>query len=293
MIRIAAGLAVAVIVGVTAMLTYHVTVSPLGGIFERLVPKAGGVLAKGTEEGFAAALDAAEMPDFDPGDRVFQKAHEFIALNEVEKGREKLMEIVTVFPFSPVAPKARRILGDMNLDEILSSDFTEGKSKYTVRSGDSYFAIAGRNDTTLDMIMHLNRMFELEGLQPGDELLLMPLNYRVLIEPERNSVSLWDGERFVTEYPIMNLKGTIPSNRKTEIASRSSTIEGRSVSPTQEKYRFASRSIVLKAPPIQIFPFVEGQKEPMAGIYLRSVDLEELYLLTRNGNVVEIRTAKK
>lgn len=293
MIRIAAGVVVAIAVGFTALLTYHVTVSPLGGIFELVVPEAGGVLTKGTEEGFAEALDAAEIPDFDPGDRIFQKAHELIALNEVEEGRAKLMEIVTTYPFSPVAPKARRIAGDMNLDEILSSDFSEGKTKYTVRSGDSYFAIAGRHDTTLDMIFHLNRMFELEGLQPGDELLLMPLNYKVKIELDRNSVSVWDGDRFLVDYPIMRFEGRVPSEGKTRIAMRSSSIDGRSVAPTEEDYRFAKRSIALASPALQIFPYVEGEEEPAAGIYLRKVDLEELYLLTRSGNEVEIRQVKK
>ncbi len=293
LIKIIAGLAVAGVVAFTAMLTYHIAVEPLGGVFEKIIPEAGTVLRVVPEEDFAKSLEAAEMPDFDPGDRAFQKAHELIALGKIPEGREKLMAIVNVFPFSPAAPTARRIVGEMNLDEILASDFAEGKTEYEVKRGDSYFAIAGRSETSLDMLMHLNRMMELQNLQPGDELLLMPLNFRLLIEPDRKSVSLWNEAKFVCEYPILLLEGSSPSPGKTTIASRRSTIDGKNISATAKNYRSSSKSIVLKSPPVQILPYDETDEEPAAGIYLREADIEELFLLTRTGNAVEIRKTKK
>lgn len=293
LIKIIAGLAVAGVVAFTAMLTYHIAVAPLGGVFEQIIPEAGTVLRVVPEEDFAKSLEAAEMPDFDPGDRAFQKAHELIALGKIPEGREKLMAIVNVFPFSPAAPTARRIVGEMNLDEILASDFSEGKTEYEVKRGDSYFAIAGRGETSLDMMMHLNRMLELKSLQPGDELLLMPLNYQLLIEADRKSVSLWDEAKFICKYPILLFEGNAPSPGKTTIGSRRSTIDGKSVSPTAKNYRASAKSIILKSPPVQILSYDENEKEPASGIYLREADLEELFLLTRTGNAVEIRKPRK
>ncbi|QTN33688.1 LysM peptidoglycan-binding domain-containing protein [Akkermansiaceae bacterium] len=292
-IKIIAGLAVAGVVTFTGMLAYHITVKPLGGIFERIIPEAGTVLRVTKEEDFAKILDAAEMPDFEPGDRAFQKAHELIALGKIAEGREKLLAIVNVFPSSPAAPTARRIVGQMNLDEILASHFTEGKTEYEVKRGDSYFAIAGRSDTSLDMIMHLNGMMSLKDLQPGDEFQLMPLNFRVLIEPQRKAVSLWDGAKFVCEYPILKLNGSAPSAGKTVIASRRATLDGRAVPPTEKNYRATSKSIQLKSPPLQIFPYDESDESPPLGIFLGEADIEELFLLTRTGNEVEIRNPKK
>jgi len=292
-IKIIAGLAVTGVVTFTAMLAYHIVVKPLGGVFDRIIPEAGTVLRVTKEEDFAKILDAAEMPDFDPGDRAYQKAHDLIAMGKIKEGREKMMAIVNVFPSSPVAPTARRIVGQMNLDEILSSNFEEGKTAYEVKRGDSYFAIAGRGNTSLDMIMHLNGMMELQNLQPGDELQLMPLDFRILIEPQRKSVSLWDGPKFICEYPILRLNGTSPSAGKTVIASRRATLDGRTVAPTDKNYRTSLKSIQLKSPSLHIFPYNDTDEAPPLGIFLSEADIEELFLLTRTGNEVEIRNPKK
>ena len=292
-IKVIAGLAVAGVVTFTGMLAYHVTVAPLGGIYEKIIPEAGTVLRVEKEEDFAKLLDSAEMPDFEPGDRAFQKAHELIAVGKVAQGREKLMAIINVFPSSPAAPTARRIVGEMNLDEILSSGFIQGKSNYEVKRGDSYFAIASRNETSMDMLMHLNGMMELKNLQPGDDLQILPLKFRLLIEPQRKAVSLWDGARFICEYPILKSGGTAPKSGKTLIDSRRSTIDGRAVQATAKDYRATSKSLQLKNPPLQILPFDGNDESSPPGIFLSEADIEELFLLTRTGNEVEIRNPTK
>lgn len=293
LIKTIAGLAVAGVVAFTALLAYHIAVAPLGGIFESIFPEAGSIIRVQKEEDFAKLLDASEMPDFEPSDRAFSKAHELIALGKIPEGREKLMAIVNVFPNSTAAPKARRIVGEMNLDEILSSDFPDGKTNYEVKRGDSYFAIAGRAETSLDMLMHLNGMMELTNLQPGDQLQLLPLNYRIVIEPQRKSLSLWDGARFISEYIIVQMDGVTLSNGKTVISSRRATIDEANISPTAKNYRTTSKSIAIKSPPIQILPYDADDKTPPIGIFLRPPDIEELFLLTRTGNEVEIRNPKK
>ncbi len=293
LVKIIAGLAVAGVVTFTAMLAYHIVVEPLGGIFEKIIPEAGTVIRIQKEEDFAKILDANEMPDFEPGDRAFQKAHELIAMGQIAEGREKLMAIVNVFPTSPAAPTARRIVGEMNLDEILASNFTEGKTQYEVKRGDSYFAIASRNDTSLEMLMHLNGMMELKNLQPGDDLQFMPLNFRLLIEPQRKSISLWDGAKFICEYPILETGGTNIPGGKTVIASRRATLGGKTIPTTAKNYHAAKKSIQLKSPPVQILPYDENDENPPRALLIREADIEELYLLTRSGNEVEIRNPKK
>ena len=293
LIKIIAGIAVAGVVAFTAMLAYHIAVEPLGGIFEKIIPEAGSVMRVQKEEDFAKLLDAAEMPDFEPSDRAFSKAHELIALGKIPEGREKLMAIVNVFPNSTAAPKARRIVGEMNLDEILSSEVSEGKTNYEVKRGDSYFAIAARNDTSMDMMMHLNGMMELKDLQPGDDLQLMPLNYRILIEPQRKSLSLWDGAQFICEYMIVQMDGVTLNSGKTVISSRRANLDGANISPTAKNYRATSKAIALKSPTVQILPYDPDDETPPIGIFLKQADIEELFLLTRTGNEVEIRNPKK
>ena len=121
----------------------------------------------------------------------------------------------------------------------------------------------------------------------------MPLNYRIVIEPQRKSISLWDGARFICEYPFLRMEGISLNSGKTVIASRRATIAGANVSPTAKNYRAASKSIVLKSPPVQISPYDADDETTLHGISLSQPDIEELFLLTRTGNEVEIRNPKK
>jgi len=297
-LKLIAGMIVIGVVTFTAALAYHITVKPvtfrpLTKIFDKLIPEAGSVIKETSEEDFAKGLEAAEMPDYEPGDRAFQKAHELLALGRINEGREKLLAIVNVFPTSPAAPTARRILSMMNLDEILSPAFTEGKSTYTVKRGDTYFGIATKNQTSLDIIIHLNRMMALKNLQPGDNLAIMPLNYRIVIEPHRKSLSLWENARFIADYPILEIVGVATKQATTTISSRSATIDNKNIQAIDPNYRATSKSISLKTPAVRILPYNESDETPSSGIYLKPSDLEELFLLTRTGNEVEFRSPKK
>lgn len=290
--KIFAGICVLGVMAVTGMLAYHVLVRPLGGKFEEFIPNPGDLVGrKQPDAEFAKMLDSSELPDIDPGEKAFQKAHELLAMGKLEEAREKLTSIVNVFPSSSSAPMARRIVGDMNLDEILSTAHMEGKQTHVVKRGDSFLRIAGQYRTTLEMIMHLNGMMELKGIQPGEELVVMPLDFRLLIEPQRKSVSIWQEGKFIREYPILHLgvSGTLPKG-KTKIGSKTAELNGKNVAPESKYYRAADKIVQISKPSVQIRGMVEDEDEDdRRGIILRGEDMEEISLLTRVGNEVEIR----
>lgn len=288
LLKLIAALVVMAVMSFTAIFAYHVFVAPLGGIFADLIPTPVRVAAAPDDAELAKVLDAAEMPDIDPGEKTFQKAHELLALGQLPAAREKLTAIVNVFPSSSAAPVARRIVGEMNLDEILSSAHSQGKQTHVVKRNDSFLGIAARYQTNMDMILHLNDMMETRRIQPGDELLVMPLNFRLLIEPRRNALSLWDGGRFVREYAILHFGGPA-TPRKTSIAAKSAEANGHRVTPQSKDYRDADKSIQLAKPNTSIRGWNGSGDKPTAGIILRSHDMEELNLLTRPGNEAEIR----
>jgi hypothetical protein len=288
--KLLAGLAVLAVMGFTGMLTYHIVVTPVGGVFEKLIPNPAEVVGKQADADFAKMLDSAELPDIDPGEKAFQKAHELLALGKIDEAREKLTAIVNVFPTSSSAPIARRIVGEMNLDEILSTSHMEGKKSHIVKRGNSFLGIAAEYQTSLDLIMHLNGMMELKNIQPGEELIVMPLEFRLLIEPQRKALSIWDGPRFIREYPILHLgvPGKLPPG-KTKISSKSADLNGRQVAPQSKDYRGAEKVIQIAKPTLQIRGATEIGESYPNGIILLSQDMEEISLLTRVGNDVEIR----
>ncbi|MES2922635.1 MAG: LysM domain-containing protein [Verrucomicrobiota bacterium] len=288
--KILAALCVLAVMAFTGMLAYHVVVRPLGGVFEKIIPNPAEVAGKQPDADFAKMLDSAELPDIDPGEKAFQKAHELLALGKLQEAREKLTTIVNVFPTSPSAPVARRIVGEMNLDEILSSSHMERKKTHVVKRGNSFLGIAAEYKTTLDMIMHLNGMMELKNIQPGEELIVISLDFRLLIEPQRKVISIWDGGRFIREYPIIHLgvTGKLPPG-KTKIASKLAEFGGKQVAPQSKDYRASEKVIQIAKPSLQIRGGGESSDPAAHGIVLRSDDMEEISLLTRVGNEVEIR----
>jgi hypothetical protein len=288
--KLLAGLCVLVVMAFTGMLAYHVVVRPLGGIFEQVIPNPAEVVGRQPDADFAKMLDSAELPDIDPGEKAFSKAHELLALGKTGEAREKLIDIVNRFPSSTSAPIARRIVGEMNLDAILSTSHMEGKKNHIVKRGNSFLGIASEHKTTLDMILHLNGMMELKNIQPGEELVVMPLEFRLLIEPQRKALSVWDGPRFIREYPILHIGGASKlTPGKTKISSKSAELNGHSVAPQSKDYRAAEKIVQLAKPTLQIRGAREFSSDFPSGIALLPQDMEEVSLLTRVGNDVEIR----
>lgn len=289
-IKLLAALGVMAIMTLTGMLAYHTVVAPLGGIFEKIIPDPSEVVGRQPDTEFARKLDSSILPAIDPGEKTFQKAHELLALGDISEAREKLTVIVNVFPTSSRAPTARRIVGEMNLDEILSTSHMDGKQTHIVKRGNSYLGIAAEYRTTLDCIMHLNGMLDLKGIQPGDEFIVMPLDFRLLIEPQRKALSVWQEGRFICEYPILHLETTPKlTSGKTKISAKLAELDTRQVPPQSKDYRAASKIIQIAPHSIQIRAADESDKLGPHGIVLRPQDMEEINLLTRVGNEVEIR----
>ena len=290
LIKLLAALCVLAVMTFTGMLAYHVVVSPLGGVFGKIIPRSGEVVGNQADADFAKMLDSAELPDIDPGEKAFQKAHELLALGKLAEAREKLTAIVNSYPTSSSSPVARRIVGEMNLDEILSTARMDGKKSHIVKRGNSFLGIAAEYHTTLDMIMHLNGMMELKNIQPGEEIIVMPLDFRLVIELRRNSISVWDGVKFVREYPILRLGVTGKlAPGKTKIGSKLAELDGRQIPVQSKEYRAAEKIIQISKPALQIRGSDGTEDRTAHGIVLGASDMEEISLLTRVGNEVEIR----
>ena len=309
-IRILAGLFVLTVVAITVTLTYHVRVSPLDGKLSEWFPEPGSMDPHREAILYAQSLESRELPDIEPGEQAFRKAMEMMAMGRTHEAHEKLTTIFSIFPNSSVARSARRIVGDMNMDELLGSRTGFGREIYKVKPGDSYLAIAARHNTTIEMMIHLNAMQRLKGIQPGHELIVMPLNMRLLVEPRRQVISIWDEERFLKEYPVLSMKGVPSRPTKTSIKAKIAELNGGNIPSHHESYSAANKIIQLTAGNLQIRGWDqtapeavendsetesestddEGEEDEIPhGILIEPHHMEELALLTRKGNSVEIR----
>ena len=249
-----------------------------------------------SDEHLAQIVDEKDFPNFEPGQKEFHRALEFIATGRLPEAREKLSFIQKLHPNSPSGPEARRILGEINLDEILSIENMTNKKRHIVKGGDSFVKIARQYETTLDNIMFLNGLLEMRGLHPGDDLIVMPLAFRMMIDVARSRVELYEGKRYIKEYPIQRIdlpkfgRGTL----KSKISLKTAEVRGRSYRPGHRLYRNGKKALAFqwKGRQFQLRSVLEADEEdPGAGVFISSNDMEELSMLIRLGNEVEMKPA--
>ena len=92
----------------------------------------------------------------DVGKREFAQAMERMRRGEVVAAHKQLSKLVKTYADSSEYSKSRRILGEVNMDRLLSNMRTPGKKTYTVQSGDSLNKIASEKNTTVDYIIQVN-----------------------------------------------------------------------------------------------------------------------------------------
>jgi hypothetical protein len=276
----------------TGMFAYHVMVRPLDEFGAKWIPSLGTPASRLDRDAeLVSMLEASEMPDIDPGERVFQKAHELLALGKVPEARIKLMSIIRIYPGSPAAPAARKIISSMNLDELFSPAQTGGKQVHQVKRGDSWTSLTTRYRTTVECVMALNGILVRRDPQVDDEWLMMPLDFRLLVEPRRKAVSLWDGGRFVCEFAALEMppQSSLGPPLRTKIKSRSAQIDGKRVTAGQREFSDAVKTLRFEKVPFSLRAWDGVSEKPRSAVLLAPGDMEEIFLLTRVGNEVEVR----
>ncbi len=231
--------------------------------------------------------------DNEPGEKAFQRAKELLAMESMVEAEEKLKYIVSFYPSAKSASEARRILGEINIDRLLDPEFKEGKKVISVKSGDSYTRIVSKNKTTFDSLIHLSKLKQTEHnrLRIGQKLTVMPLDLRAVIDTRRKTLTLWRGGDYVKEYPIQKIsyKANKDVNRL-KIGSVRGWYRDRLYPSHSEFYRASSKVILLSDKSLSIRSIPEDDEEDYGfGFYLDPIDMEELPLLLRPGNDVEIR----
>lgn len=228
---------------------------------------------------------------FEPGQDEFAQAVGAIAIGDLGEAVAKLENFAQLYPKSPYFPEARRILGEIKLDKILSVENQDNKKRYTVQSGDSYGLIARRNQTTIPSILMVNGLFELQRLHPGDDLLMMPLNFSLKLDAERKVVTLVgeDGEDLKDYRPVRwdipKVGGTI---RQGEITGKSARKDGRGLPEHHPDYLGNPKLITVKVAGSNVQLREAEEENNGRGLFLKPTDLEEISILTRRGNGVAL-----
>ncbi|MEO0416494.1 MAG: LysM peptidoglycan-binding domain-containing protein, partial [Verrucomicrobiota bacterium] len=228
----------------------------------------------------------------DIGKRHFDGAISLIKEGELISARDRLVYLLTYFPESPSAFEARRILGEINMDLLISKQPMPGKSEYIVKRGDALVSIARRSKTTIDYIMRSNGKTT-ALIYPDEKLVVSELDHNVLIDLKSNLLTIQKGEEFVKQYAILdtNLPPSVRSKTSTSVSEKVAWYDGRAVNFTDKNYLHCTKWIRTGKTGLfirQHRPDVkveEGSAKPF-GVMIAGSDLEELFTVLTNGSVV-------
>ncbi len=261
--------------------------------------------------------EAATLPPPDPAANSYQKALDALVAGEVDSAHDQFVRMLKIYPTSPRAPEARRILGEINLDRLFSRSPMPGKRDYIVKPGDSLARIERGSLTTIPFLKQLNNLGG-QNLQPGDRLVYQPLEFEIDVHLAASTLTLRQkaaaglDPMFFKEYPLTAAvtPPQFPKVLKTRLQEKVALHAGRKLLSSDSRYVFASKRLVTAGRPgragLMIRPDSERQAAPpnpdagdagapapaaaaAHGLFLADSDIEELSTILRLGTPVVIR----
>lgn len=245
------------------------------------------------------------VSNFVPGQEEFEQAARLVALEQMPQAVERLEFLRRIFPSSIYASEAGRMLGEIRMDHLLSLNHLENKKRYVVRRGDSYLKIARSHETSLSNMMMINGLLDLSSLHPGDELWVMPLNFSLRLKGKEQTISLLEDGKVIKVYSTKHWGLPRMSDRKRNGVLAAKAVEGpegqmRRINDPRFRHEPKILTISLAGANFQLRPYPkqkqrlaeEGESwQPGRGIFLEPPELEELAMLLRRGNEVELYPA--
>jgi len=250
----------------------------------------------------------ANIPPPDPGRKEFAKAMEMIEADNLTVAQFHLQRILRYYADSEKFEEAKRVLGEINADLLLSDTPAPGKVEYTVKSGDALSRIASRNATTIDYIMRANGRTG-TVIHPGNKLWVTPLVFSLEANIPKKTLTAYrieaskdssgDGETevqevFFKEYPIVdvNLPPTVRVPTTTSVEAKSAWVGSKVVQFTNPAYHSSSkwlntakRGLLIRSAPENLAAASEEEKQ---GILLNPSDIAELYIYIRSGTKLRL-----
>ncbi|HQZ27839.1 MAG: LysM peptidoglycan-binding domain-containing protein [Verrucomicrobiales bacterium] len=235
--------------------------------------------------------DTLERPDL--GKRHFDAAMDLIKTGELVSARDRLLYLMEYFPESATFGEARRIVGELNLDLLISKIPIPGKTEHTVKRGEALVTIAKRSKTTIDYVMRANAKTS-EFIFPDEVLTVYPLNFRVLINLVKKTVTVLDGEHFFKEYTILDshLPADLRAPVSTTVSEKVAWDGSKPINFTDTNYMDCAKWLRTGKIGLFIRQLDEDndsskQARPY-GVMLAKPDVEELFTILREGSKVDL-----
>src|SRR2546423_4132400 len=214
---------------------------------------------------------------------------------KIPEARAALTAFIQKFPTSPHADEAKDLLGEINIDILLSRTPSPEKQEYIVRPGDVLQNVARKVKSTPELIMRMNN---LNGtmLHIGERLLISHPDFSIVIQRKTKIIVLLDHGSFFKQYHIREEKlgPKQPPKVTTKVAEVMAFRGGKRVGFGTKEYVGSTRWVRLGSPAYTIYSAPDSahpnleQPPPPSGIGLAATDVEELSGLVNRTTPVTI-----
>ena len=225
----------------------------------------------------------------------FQAAAKLRQEDKPTEARNALSAFIQKYPTDLHAEEAKDLLGEVNIDILLSRTPSPEKQEYIVKPGDVLVVISRRLKTTPELIMRMNN---LSGtmLHIGDRLLISHPEFSIVIQRKAKLVVLLDHGAFFKQYHVREekLSPKQPAKVTTKVAETMAWRDGKRVGFGTKEFLGSTRWIRLSAPAYTLYSVSDSahpdvtQPPPPSGLGLDATDLEELSGLVNNRTPVTI-----
>ncbi len=225
----------------------------------------------------------------------FQAAAKLRQEDKLTEARDALSVFIQKYPTDLHAEEAKDLLGEVNIDILLSRTPSPEKTDYVVKSGDVLAVISRRLKTTPELIMRMNN---LSGtmLHIGEHLLISHPDFAIVIQRKAKLVVLLNHGAFFKQYHVREekLSPKQPAKVTTKVAETMAWRDGKRVGFGTKEFLGSTRWIRLSAPAYTLYSVSDSahpdvtQPPPPSGLGLDATDLEEQSGLVNNRTPVTI-----
>ena len=241
----------------------------------------------------SGAIPAEAPPDLSLAE--FQAAAKFRQENRLVEARDALVLFLQKYPNGLHTEEAKDLLGDVNMQILLSDYVSPEKQEYIVRSGDVLAKIANKTKTTPELIMRTNNLTN-TMLRIGQRLLISHPEFSLFIQRNAQTVVLLDHGQFFKRYHVKSVR--VASKQPPRISAKVSEVlafkDGKRVGFGTKEYVGSTRWIRLTQPGYFLYAEAdpthpdESKQPPPPGLGLSASDVEELSSLVNGKTVVTI-----
>ena len=242
------------------------------------------------KEAHAAAPDGQPTPD--PSTPDFEKIRDLRRNQQYADAHAAAEAFLMRYPDSAYRDDAETMLGELNVQDLMSNAPGPDKIDYTVQRGDVIDRVAHKTRCNEELLFQANGL-DRTMLRIGQKLRIPQVDFAVEVHLKQHKVVVLNHGRFFRSYLIENSK---PVARKfpdihTKVQEKIATKDGRRVAFGAKDYPGSLRSLTLAGQPgYTINAEEETPDKPPgnSGIALNPSDAEELHTLVSVGTPVTI-----